>query len=169
MKKFLAILLCMALVLSFGACSSSKKSDSDDSKGPITLTDDKVDDLFEFETTYDMEYGIFNDYYAIVRIKIRPVAGYIPDNVAFVVNMYTDEDSFEFNSDNSQKFGYFAIYDEYEKDGEIYRGLCQKRVEFDSEEPVEVTFVVSSDGIYAHDGNCIFKYDCAEGIMAWKY
>lgn len=189
MKKLLAVLLCMSMILPFGACSSSDKNKSDN--GPITLTDENVADYFELETSCRTEYvgGALNmnPVVTVYKVKIRPIAGYTPDNVSFCVNMYDRKadfpDQFVAAEYNGDAFGYKRLrgeYDSYTKDGKNYPGICYQEIEFDSEEPVEFEFVLNpnvgydeakEEGMRATGNKDDFLIDFSdtEGIMIKKY
>lgn len=193
MKKLLAILLCMSMILPFGACSSSDKNKSDN--GPITLTDENVADYFELETSCSAEFvgGALssNRILTIYEVKIRPIAGYTPDNVSLYVRLYDCKsdfpDIFQGNEYNADNFGYNYIEEPhdykdgyYTKNGKNYPQICYKEIEFDSEETVEITFVLNpylgyheaeEKGLRSTGYKDDFLIDLtdAEGVMIKKY
>ena len=100
MKKYLVLLLCLSMVLSFVACSSSNTT--------ITLNEDNIEEFINISssTTYEdsklfgKTYGYYNSYH----LEFSPKSEYVFDNVSFYVKVYTTNPDYRQSESTSREY-----------------------------------------------------------------
>lgn len=100
MKKFLVLLLCLSMVLSFVACSSSNTT--------ITLNEDNIEEFLNISSSTTHEeskfYGTTYGYYNSYHLEFSPNSEYTFDNVSFDVEVYTTNPDYRFDESTSKDF-----------------------------------------------------------------
>ncbi len=162
MKKIMALLLYLLIVLSFASCSNEQDS-------AITLTDDSIEDYFEIKKSYEYtcDSMITSIKYTVCKVKITPKAGYIPDNVSFSIDMHSYNKDLHYDENNANGFGYDKAIDSTLNGKTIY-GIGTHNVEFDSEMSKEIVFVASAYELKGYDSDFTFDYYNAKGIIGKK-